>query len=260
MVSWGSLSGKITWMLRCCPGLQNGVQAWQAWVEGGRYFIPGQIQVGLFSLVKSRYDFFPSAKSRWDWIFLKHSIHWPPSSPCRCHNVWISSAFVHFLTFSSGMSEDEVREEFSKFLEQHHDGKIHKREFKKMLEQVFIFLPDCITQGFHNITNDCSDVAWTRCHLYAEAHLPVLRREREWLHRLCWVYGETTIMYNEKTKKKPIFFSWSSTSCLTALQKRLCEGFSASSTSMGTGRSLRRRWRGSSRTCSSWSRRRLLRR
>lgn len=37
------------------------------------------------------------------------------------------------------MSEDEVREEFSKFLEQHHDGKIHKREFKKMLEQVFFF-------------------------------------------------------------------------------------------------------------------------
>ena len=37
------------------------------------------------------------------------------------------------------MSEDEVRQEFSKFLEQHHDGKIHKREFKKMLEQVFFF-------------------------------------------------------------------------------------------------------------------------
>ena len=29
------------------------------------------------------------------------------------------------------MSEDEVREEFSTFLEQHPDGKIHKREFKK---------------------------------------------------------------------------------------------------------------------------------
>ena len=259
MVSWGSVSGKVPWMLRCCPGLQNGVQAWQAWVEGGRYFIPGQIQVRLFSFLNPG-AIFSLVKSRWDWIFLKHSIHWPPSSPCRCHNVWISSAFVHFLTFSSGMSEDEVREEFSKFLEQHHDGKIHKREFKKMLEQVFIFLPDCITQGFHNITNDCSDVAWPRRHLYAEAHLPVLRREREWLHRLCWVYGETTIMYNEKTKKKPIFFSWSSTSCLTALQKRLCEGFSASSTSTGTGRSLRRSWRGSSRTCSSWSRRRLLRR
>ena len=32
-----------------------------------------------------------------------------------------------------------MRGEFSKFLEQHHDGKIHKREFKKMLEQVFFF-------------------------------------------------------------------------------------------------------------------------
>lgn len=34
------------------------------------------------------------------------------------------------------MSEDEVREEFSTFLEQHPDGKIHKREFKEMLEKV----------------------------------------------------------------------------------------------------------------------------
>ena len=38
-----------------------------------------------------------------------------------------------------------MREEFSKFLEQHHDGKIHKREFKKMLEQVF-FLPERISR------------------------------------------------------------------------------------------------------------------
>ena len=36
------------------------------------------------------------------------------------------------------MSEDEVREEFSTFLEHHPDGKIHKREFKKMLEKVNI--------------------------------------------------------------------------------------------------------------------------
>ena len=36
------------------------------------------------------------------------------------------------------MSEDEVREEFSTFLEQHPDGKIHKREFKKMLGKVNI--------------------------------------------------------------------------------------------------------------------------
>ena len=40
------------------------------------------------------------------------------------------------LLLSSGMSEDEVREEFSTFLEQHPDGKIHKREFKEMLEKV----------------------------------------------------------------------------------------------------------------------------
>ena len=28
----------------------------------------------------------------------------------------------------------------------------------------------------------CSDAAWTRRNLHAEAHLPMLRREREWLH------------------------------------------------------------------------------
>ena len=38
------------------------------------------------------------------------------------------------------MSEDEVREEFSTFLEQHPDGKIHKREFKKMLEKVMVMV------------------------------------------------------------------------------------------------------------------------
>ena len=41
------------------------------------------------------------------------------------------------------MSEDEVREEFSTFLEQHPDGKIHKREFKKMLEKVVVVLRFC---------------------------------------------------------------------------------------------------------------------
>ena len=35
----------------------------------------------------------------------------------------------------------------------------------------------------------CSDAAWTRRNLHAEAHLPMLRREREWLHWLCRVHG-----------------------------------------------------------------------
>ena len=84
------------------------------------------------------------------------------------------------------MSEDEVREEFSTFLEHHPDGKIHKREFKKMLEKVgnlvVLLIHFLLKHWGFLVIYLCSDAAWTRRNLYAEAHLPMLRREREWLH------------------------------------------------------------------------------
>jgi len=54
---------------------------------------------------------------------------------CRHGKPDLREDDITYLAKSSGMSEDEVREEFSTFLEHHPDGKIHKREFKKMLEK-----------------------------------------------------------------------------------------------------------------------------
>ena len=116
----------------------------------------------------------------------------------------------------------------------------------------------------------CSDAAWTRRNLHAEAHLPMLRREREWLHWLCRIHGSITTYCSTKTWFPyilagpstwcSIYSSWSSTSCPTAQQKRLWGGFSVCLTWTGTGTSPRGSWTGSSRTCSSWSRTRFRRR